>query len=196
MGVSPWKTLESRYIHSDRWLTLRADRCLTSEGHTIEPYYVIEAKEWVHIFAINKKSEVLITRQYRHGAGIICDELPCGEVEETDTSIIEAAKRELLEETGCSAAHFELVGSSFANPARQTNRIHSFICYDTASVQEPSPDRSEVLDFNFIRLDELFESIENGTFSQSLHIGSVFLALRRMKASAQGVAELMHDIGI
>lgn len=179
MHVSPWKTLESRYIHSDRWLTLRADRCLTPEGRTIDPYYVIEAKEWVHIFAINKQSEVLITRQYRHGAGVICYELPCGEVEETDTSVVEAAKRELLEETGCEAARIELVGSSFANPARQTNRVHSFICYDTAIVREPSLDENEVLDFQFIAINELFKLIEDGTFSQSLHLGSVFLALRR-----------------
>jgi ADP-ribose pyrophosphatase YjhB (NUDIX family) len=183
MSVNPWKTIESRYIHSDRWLTLRADRCLTPEGITIEPYYVIEAREWVHIFAINKQSEVLITRQYRHGAGVICYELPCGEVEETDTSVVEAAKRELLEETGCSSAHFELAGSSFANPARQSNRIYTFICYDAATLREPSPDENEVLDFKFIRLDELFELINNGTFSQSLHLGSVLLALHRMKAT-------------
>ena len=183
MGISPWKTLESRYIHTDRWLTLRADRCLTPEGRTIDPYYVIEAKEWVHIFAINKQSEVLITRQYRHAAGVVCDELPCGEVEETDTSLVEAAKRELLEETGCSGAHFEFIGSSFANPARQTNRIHTFICYDTVTVKEPSPDENEVLDFQFILIDELFKLIENGSFSQSLHIASVFLALRRLKAN-------------
>jgi 8-oxo-dGTP pyrophosphatase MutT (NUDIX family) len=183
MSVNPWKTLESRYIHADRWLTLRADRCLTPEGHTVEPYYVIEAKEWVHVFAINKQSEVLITQQYRHGAGVICHELPCGEVEETDICVVEAAKRELLEETGCTGTHFELVGSSFANPARQTNRIYSFICYDTTVVREPSPDENEVLDFKFIRLDELFKLIENGNFSQSLHLGSVFLALHRMKAT-------------
>ncbi|GAA6618265.1 NUDIX hydrolase [Scytonema sp. NUACC26] len=183
MYVSPWKTLESRYIHSDKWLTLRADRCLTPEGYTIDPYYVIEAKEWVNIFAINKQYEVLITRQYRHGAGVVCYELPCGEVEETDMSVVEAAKRELFEETGCEAARIELVGSSFANPARQTNRVHSFICYDTTTVREPSPDDNEVLDFQFIAIDELFKLIEDGTFSQSLHLASVFLALRRMKAT-------------
>jgi 8-oxo-dGTP pyrophosphatase MutT (NUDIX family) len=183
MGITPWKTIESRYIHSDRWLTLRADRCLTPEGRTIEPYYVIEAREWVHIFALNKQSEVLITKQYRHGAGVIYYELPCGEVEETDTSFLDAAKRELLEETGCSSAHFELVGSSFANPARQSNRIHTFICYDTAIVREPSPDENEVLDFEFVGIDELFRLIENGTFWQSLHLGSVFLTLHRIKAT-------------
>ncbi|GAA6618258.1 hypothetical protein NUACC26_040690 [Scytonema sp. NUACC26] len=39
-----------------------------------------------------------------------------------------------------------------------------------------------MLDFQFIAMDELFKSIEDGTFSQSLHLASVFLALRRMKA--------------
>ena len=58
--------------------------------------------------------------------------------------------------------------------------------------KEPSPDENEVLDFQFILIDELFKLIENGSFSQSLHIASVFLALRRLKAN-QYLSKICSD---
>ncbi|MCP4753522.1 MAG: hypothetical protein GY866_21745, partial [Proteobacteria bacterium] len=42
MVLDPWKTLKSRYIVDDEWLTLRADRCETAEGVIIDPFYVLE----------------------------------------------------------------------------------------------------------------------------------------------------------
>ncbi len=49
MTIRPWKTLESKYILKDKWMTLRADRCETPDGVVVEPYYVQEPCDWVHI---------------------------------------------------------------------------------------------------------------------------------------------------
>ena len=65
-NMEPWKTMKSKYLLRDRWLTLRADTCETPDGVTVDPYYVLEYPDWVHIVALDSDGRVLITRQYRH----------------------------------------------------------------------------------------------------------------------------------
>lgn len=100
MAITPWKITNSRYLIRDPWMTLRADRCETASGVVLDPYYLLEPQDWVQIVAFDREDRLLIIRQYRHGAGLISAELPCGAIEPGETPD-QAARRELLEETGC-----------------------------------------------------------------------------------------------
>lgn len=175
--MKPWRTIKSKYLLRDKWLTVRADTCETSEGVLVDPYYVLEYPDWAHIVAIDSMNRVLITKQYRHAVGRICSEIPCGVIEPKEAPV-EAAKRELLEETGCTAGTFEKFGCLNPNPATHTNTIHCFLARDTAITEEPKQDDSEKIEFEFLPIDEIFRMIENGEFSQSLHIASLLLGLR------------------
>ena len=117
-------------------------------------------------------------QQYRHAAGKLSTELPSGAIEPEDASPIEAAKRELLEETGCTSDRFENVGSLYPNPARQNNKNHCILAMGTRMVQEAKPDFTEDIRFEFVSLEKLIELIDKGVFFQALHISSLFLALK------------------
>ena len=121
----------------------------------------------------------MITRQYRHGSRTVCAELPCGVIDDCDPSPLEAAKRELLEETGCVGNRYEEIGKIYANPARQTNFVHCFVAYDVKKVSEQNLDEMENIEFEFVDLDTLFKLIDSGEFSQSLHVSSIFMTLRK-----------------
>ena len=176
--LSPWKTIKTKKLVEDKWLTLRADTCETERGIIVDPFYVVECSDWVEIVAFNDNEEILLIQQYRHGAGKISTEIPSGIMESEDASPIEAAKRELLEETGCSADRFEHVGWLHPNPARQNNKNHCILALGTRMIQEPKPDLTEDIRFEFVPLKKLIELIEKGTFFQALHISSLFLALK------------------
>ena len=177
-ALSPWKTIKTKKLIEDKWLTLRADTCETERGIIVDPFYVVECSDWVEIVAFNDNEEILLIQQYRHGAGKISTEIPSGIMESEDASPIEAAKRELLEETGCSAERFEHVGWLHPNPARQNNKNHCILAMGTRVIQEPQPDLTEDIRFEFVPLKKLIELIEKGTFFQALHISSLFLALK------------------
>ncbi len=179
MSLQPWKILQSRYLVKDRWLTLRADKCETAKGQTIDPFYILEKNDWAHVVGFDADDRILIVRQYRHGARDICAEIPCGVIDDEDATPLDAIKRELLEETGCVADHFESLGSVYANPARQTNRVHSFLATNVKLVAEQQLDEMEEIEFEFLDIETVMDLIDSGEFSQSLHISSVFLALRR-----------------
>ena len=95
-----WQIKQSKYLVDDQWLKLRADRCRLPSGKIIEPYYVLEYPDWINVFGITAGNEVVLVRQYRHGIGRVVVELPSGAIEASDENPMEAAKRELLEETG------------------------------------------------------------------------------------------------
>jgi 8-oxo-dGTP pyrophosphatase MutT (NUDIX family) len=158
-------------------MTLRADRCESANGTVLDPYYVQELADWVQVVAFDSQDRILLTRQYRHGAGLISLELPCGVVEQGETAV-QAAIRELLEETGCRAETLEPLPVLSPNPARYSNRIHAFIATGAQQVQEQRLDETEEIEFEFLPIERVLSLIDVGLFSQALHVASILLALR------------------
>ena len=101
-----WKVLESEYLIRRPWLTARRDRAELPDGRINNEYYVLEYPDWVNIIAVTEDGDIVLERQYRHGLGNTCYELPCGVIEKGETPL-EAAKRELLEETGYAGGQWQ-----------------------------------------------------------------------------------------
>lgn len=173
-----WKVKNSKYLLKDRWITVRADDCVTQEGIRIAPYYVLEYPDWVHMVVRDAKQRILITRQYRHGAKKIVTELPCGTVDPRDASPLAAAKRELMEETGYEGV-FTLVGVTSPNPATHTNHVYTYLVTNPIQKKRPIQDLFEVLQYKFLDLEKILTMIDKKEFSQALHISDLFLALRK-----------------
>src|SRR5688572_1878993 len=112
-----WIRTRRRTILADQWICLHADECQLPTGALIEPYYVLEEKEWVHVIALNQNDEILLIRQYRYAANICATELPGGFVDPGE-SPLDAAKRELAAETGHTSLDWTPLPASSVNPAR------------------------------------------------------------------------------
>ena len=176
--ILPWRLVDSRYLIRDRWMTLRADRCELPEGGVVDPYYVQESPDWVQVVAFDALERILITRQYRHGAGVVCAEVPCGNVESGELPE-QAMRRELLEETGCAVETLEPLSSLYSNPARDCNRIHAFVATGARCAQSQRLDSTESIEFEFLPIPEVLRLMDSGGFPQALHVAHLLLALRR-----------------
>lgn len=174
--LRPWSVRNSKYVFVDRWIKVRADDCMTADGTTVSPYYVLEYPHWVHMVVMDQKHRILVTRQYRHAARRITMELPCGTMEPHDKSPLVAAKRELLEETGYTGT-FVLAGITSPNPATHTNSIYTYLVTHPLRKKTLRRNPFEIMSYGFIPLNKVLASIEKKDFAQAMHIGSFFLGL-------------------
>ena len=137
-----WKVLSSEYLFQRPWLTARKDVVELPDGRVNPEYYVLEYPDWVNVIAISTDGQMILERQYRHGLGKTCYELPCGVIEEGE-SPLEAAKRELLEETGYAGGQwFEWMTLS-GNTSSTNNLTHSFLVTGVEKVAGQNLDATE-----------------------------------------------------
>ena len=174
----PWRVAGSRLIHADRWIRLRADHCITPEGAVLDPYYVLEYRDWVHVVAVTDDDCLVVNHQYRNGAGCVHLELPGGVTDAADSGPLEAAERELREETGFAAREFRLVVSLSPNSATHTNRIHTVLALGAYADGAQSLDAGEEIAVELMPLSEIPALVSSGAFLQAAHVASLMVALQ------------------
>lgn len=177
--VLPWTITRSRHVVRDRWISLRADDCLTAEGAPISSYYVFEYPDWVNVVALDHEDHVLLVRQYRHAIGSVSLELPAGSMDAGEADAIAAATRELLEETGYgNAERMTLIASLSPNTASHTNRVH-FVLAEGVSYVLPVQDHPvEVIEVVHVPWREALRLAFSGAMAQSMHVATLVMGLR------------------
>ena len=162
-----WKILSSEYLVQRPWLTARRDVAELPDGRINHEYYVLEYPDWVNIIAITKDGQMVLERQYRHALGKTCYELPCGVIEDGETPL-EAAKRELLEETGFSGGEWQEWMTLSPNPATSTNLAHSFLATGVEKVSGQHLDATEDIDVFLLDQDYVRDLLQNNQILQAL----------------------------
>lgn len=171
-----WKKLSSRDVLRDRWVRLRADRCEIAPGKIIEPYYVMEEPEWVHVVPFDATHRVLLVRQYRHPIQEFSWEFPGGGADAGE-ALLATAKRELREETGAVGKRWQHLGGYSSNPARQTNRVHGFIAENVRITSAAKLDDTEAIESRFFSVDEVLALVRSGAFTNVMHLSLFYRAL-------------------
>lgn len=176
--VLNWKTLSSEYVYKDNWLTARKDKCETPSGKIVEPYYVLEYSDWATALPITADGKVIMVRQFRQALGETCIEIPGGCIDDTDASIEDAIRRELLEETGYAFETVHYLGRTSANPSTNANLMHMFVATGGKKVQEQHLDENEEIEILEYSWEEFLQQVEEKRIVQSMHMTTIFYAMR------------------
>jgi ADP-ribose pyrophosphatase len=175
-----WKILSSEYLFSDLWFKVRKDKCITPQGKIVDPYYVYEFPTWVTAVALTEDGKVVLEKQYRHALGETCIEIPGGCVDDTDGSLEEAIKRELLEETGYSFSSYEYLGKISANPSTNSNLMHMFLARGGQKIALQELDHNEEIEIDLVTIDELKQLLRENKIVQAMHVTCIMYALEKM----------------
>lgn len=160
-----WKILSSVYLLKCRWLTIRKDCVRMPSGTEMEDYYVLEYPDWINVIAITEEGKFVIERQYRHGTQSVDYELCAGTIEKGEQPI-DAAKRELLEETGYEGGEWTLYCVSCPNPAAMTTTNYTFLAKGVKFSGERHLEKTEDISIHLMSFEEVKELMMNGGIRQ------------------------------
>lgn len=179
-----WEILHSDYLLMTPWLTVRKDHIRQPSGGELDDFYVIESQDWVNVIAITEDGQYIIEEQYRHGIGEVCTELCAGKVEDGETPL-QAAQRELLEETGYAGGEWSLIGVFSPNTSAMTNYCHCYLAKMVKKVQDQHLDNSEDIRVKLISEVELRHLLQNDCFIEGIMSAPIWKYLSALNYNRQ-----------
>ena len=182
---SPWQVLKSSEIFTaDPWLTLSVQQVRVPDGRVIDDFYQLALPDFIVVFAETGKGEVIMIRQYKHGARRTSLTLPGGLVEKGEAPEA-AAKRELLEETGYQADSWKSLGSYVVNGNLGCGKGHFFMAAGAKPVQDPESGDLETMEIELLSREQIAEALRSGEVMLLNHAAVIALAMMAEGASEE-----------
>lgn len=176
--MKKWEILESKIIVQNQWITIKSDRCITQRGIEIPEYYWLEGNHYVVIVGTTNDNKVVMVEQYRHGINEILLEYPAGLIEEGE-DIVEAARRELLEETGYYAQDIVFERVLYPHEAISNKKGYLFFARNLVDTGHQILDETEEIDIRLVDFDQLDDMIEKGELIGAYAVASTLLAIKK-----------------
>ncbi|HET7271293.1 MAG TPA: NUDIX hydrolase [Rubrobacter sp.] len=165
MDDGSWRTLGREYVYRNPWCAFRVDEVELPDGMQIE-YGVLESGGFAAVVPVTAGGHVVLVRQWRQPLSAFTLELPSGGVDAGENPE-EAARRELLEETGYTAERLEHLASVHTSTGRSTEVCHLFRCAVVRDERGPQPEPTEFIKVVELSCDEAMEGIRDGTISDA-----------------------------
>ncbi len=174
-----WTLQHRKTIFSTRVFTIAELQSLSPNG---EPgnFTVMDAPDWAIIVPVLKKDDedhFVMVRQWRHGSQELSLEFPGGVFEPGEDSL-NAALREMREETGFTAEKVEYAGVFSPNPAIMSNRVHFFIARDLTDTGKQNLDDDEFVDIEIIPAKEVIQGMGRPPYVHALMASALCFYLR------------------
>ncbi len=156
--------LESETLFEGDLLKARRDTVRLPDGGSSTREYIVHPGAVV-IIPLLDNDHVLLERQFRYPVNRVMTEFPAGKLD-ADEDPLTCAKRELLEETGFTAARWAYAGVMHLAISYSTEIIHIFFASDlTPGAQQL--DQDEFLELRTVGVKDLIDDCRNGKITDA-----------------------------
>ena len=178
--VEEWPVVSSAERYRGKIINVRSDTIRSPDGNTAERE-VVEHPGAVGVLALDESRRVLMIRQYRHPVGRLLWELPAGLRDVAGEPVLQTARRELLEETGYRAAHWDVLVDYFSSPGIITERLRVFLARGLelvpASERDFVPENEEAhLLVDWVPLDDAVRLVLAGELHNGVAVVGILAA--------------------
>ena len=154
------RCISSELIFDGKVVHLYVDQVALPDGNTSVREYVKHIGA-VAVLPLTDNHEVLCVRQYRYAHRCLLTEIPAGKLDSYEEDHVEAALRELREETGATCETLTFLGTYRSTPAILDEKVDLYFA-EGLSFGETDLDEDEFLEVERIPLDKMLEMVMNG----------------------------------
>ncbi|MBN1239894.1 MAG: NUDIX hydrolase [Gammaproteobacteria bacterium] len=165
--IREWLRLRSEPVADCRVFTVERAYARSPIDGSEHDFYRILSVDWAQIVPVTPSGDIVMIRQYRHGAEKVTLEVPGGLVDPGEAPE-EAAARECLEETGYRATGLRSLGALNPNPALFGHRLHTFVAEGVERVGEIQNSGREHTDVELVPARELPRLLSEGVIDHAL----------------------------
>jgi len=146
-------------------------------GRALDDFYRIILPHFAVAVPFTKAGEMVMIRSYKHGAERVTLCAPAGLINPGE-SPLQAAQRELLEETGYSSPDWRDLGSFVVEGNRQCGTAHLFLARDSSQVTVPNnPDPYEAVQIELMKPHDFLRAVDGGDVALLATVSAVCLAM-------------------
>ena len=176
-ALRPWKSLGKKLLlSSPPWLDVYQESVELPSGRQLPDFFRVVMPEFVVVVPVTDDNRIVLVKGYKHGLGRVTLSPPAGVMELGETPL-QAAQRELLEESGYSAERWEFIGTYVVDGNRQCGTMHTYLARSarlTAAAQEHDAEELQVVLHS--RAD-VIATMKAGEFGTLAGAGGMALAL-------------------
>jgi ADP-ribose pyrophosphatase len=161
-----------------RVITVRVDDIRMSDG-TIAQREIVDHPGAVAIVALDDDGNVVLVNQYRPAVAARLDELPAGLLDVAGESALDAAKRELVEETGLAADEWSVLLDLHSSPGMTTEAVRVFLARGLSAVSSDFQAEHEELTLHVFRepLSEAVRRVLSGGVTNAQAAAGILAAV-------------------
>ena len=173
--------VETEDIFDGVILNVKRDQVRLPNGHQ-SVREVIRHVGAVCVVPVTEDGRVVVERQYRYPIDQVITEIPAGKLDSAQEDPLDCAKRELSEETGLSAAHWQKLTCMETTPGFCNERIHLYLA---TGLQQGAthPDEDEFVATSRLPLRDAVQCVMDGTFRDGKTCLGILMAAQALSCS-------------
>lgn len=168
-----WKRLERLDIFDSKYLKVYRDKVCLPNGNECD-FFLTKKSNIVVIVAITSDSKLIMIDEYKYAAEKHMTVLPAGHVE-INEEIIEAAKRELAEETGYVGVDYAYLGRLYESPVQDLHHVDVVMVKNVKKIMQVSHEKSEDIRLHLTKISDLKKNILNNKIQSCSTLGALSL---------------------
>jgi ADP-ribose pyrophosphatase len=174
--LRPWTVLaEEPLLSCPPFIDVSKQTIALPDGRTVENYYQVTMPDFAVICPVLEDGRFLMLRSYRHGPRRVCLNFPGGHLSAGEPAL-EAAKRELLEETGYATERWDDLGTFVTNANHRCQTAHFFKASGCRLTATPDSGDLEEIEPVAMTYDEITAAIRDGAFALTTQVAAFALA--------------------